>query len=304
MSSLPPDGFTVRPVTPEDAPAVNALVVATDEAIQGWSDSTENDLTEWWREVDLEHDSWILENGSSPAAYGVLYPHGETADLDCFVHPSRKRLGLGSWLLSRGEERARECGLPKAHAWALAPDEDARRLFELRGFSEVRRYYRMLIDMDRSPAEAEWPEGFSVATFRLEDAKAFYDAVNEAFADEWNWVSQPFERWLELRVHAPDVDLSLWFIVREDDEIAAVLRGDAHRFNSGWVGVIGVRKPWRKRGLGLALLQHAFGEFYRRGETRVALGVDAENPTGATRLYERAGMHVAYEAIAFQKELS
>jgi mycothiol synthase len=128
--------------------------------------------------------------------------------------------------------------------------------------------------------------------------------VDEAFEDEWNWVSQPFERWLELRVHAPDVDLSLWFVVREGDEIAAVLRGDAHRFDSGWVGVIGVRKPWRKRGLGLALLHHAFGEFYRRGETRVALGVDAQNPTGATRLYERAGMRVAYEAIAFQKELA
>jgi mycothiol synthase len=304
MSSSLPDGFTARPVMPADAPSVNALVVAADEAVQGWSDSTETDLIEWWREVELPHDSWLVGDGSAPAAYGVLYPHGETADLDCFVHPGRKGLGLGSWLLAQGEERARERGLPKAHAWALAADEDARRLFELRGFGEVRRYYRMLIDMDRVPPEPEWPEGFRVDTFKLEDAEAFYAAVNEAFEDEWNWVSQPFERWLELRVHAPDVDLSLWFVVREGDEIAAVLRGDAHRFDSGWVGVIGVRKPWRKRGLGLALLHHAFGEFYRRGETRVALGVDAQNPTGATRLYERAGMHVAYEAIAFEKMLT
>jgi hypothetical protein len=36
----------------------------------------------------------------------------------------------------------------------------------------------------------------------------------------------------------------------------------------------------------------------------VGLGVDARNPTGATRLYERAGMHVTYEAIAFKKELA
>lgn len=304
MSSSLPEGFTVRPVTPADAPAVNALVVAADEAVQDWSDSTETDLTEWWREVELEHDSWVVEDGSSPVAYGVLYPHGETADLDCYVHPDRKGRGLGSWLLARCEERARERVLPKAHAWALAPDEDARRLFELRGFGEVRRYYHMLIDMDGSPAEAEWPEGFRVDTFSLADAEAFHAALAEAFAEEWNWVPMPFERWLELRVNAPDADLSLWFIVREGDEIAAVLRGDAHRFNSGWVGAIGVRKPWRKRGLGLALLLHAFGEFYRRGERRVTLGVDAQNPTGATRLYERAGMHVAYEAIAFEKELT
>jgi ribosomal protein S18 acetylase RimI-like enzyme len=70
------------------------------------------------------------------------------------------------------------------------------------------------------------------------------------------------------------------------------------------VGAIGVRKQWRRRGLGLALLLHAFGEFYRRGQPRIGLGVDAQNPTGATRLYERAGMHVAYEAIAFEKALA
>ena len=92
--------------------------------------------------------------------------------------------------------------------------------------------------------------------------------------------------------------------MRDGDEIAGVLRGEPQRFDAGWVGALGVRKKWRKRGLGLALLHHAFGEFHRRGETKVALGVDAQNPTGATRLYERAGMHVAYEAVAFQKELA
>jgi ribosomal protein S18 acetylase RimI-like enzyme len=64
-----------------------------------------------------------------------------------------------------------------------------------------------------------------------------------------------------------------------------------------------VRKPWRRRGLGLALLQHAFTEFWRRGERTVALGVDAENPTGATRLYERAGMHVLFDAVVYEKPL-
>jgi ribosomal protein S18 acetylase RimI-like enzyme len=65
-----------------------------------------------------------------------------------------------------------------------------------------------------------------------------------------------------------------------------------------------VRKPWRKRGLGLALLHHAFGVFYSRGQPRIALGVDAQNPTGATRLYERAGMHVTWEAVCFEGTLA
>jgi ribosomal protein S18 acetylase RimI-like enzyme len=58
------------------------------------------------------------------------------------------------------------------------------------------------------------------------------------------------------------------------------------------VNELGVRNPWRRRGLGLALLRHAFAELGRLGADRVGLGVDAENVTGALRLYERAGMHV------------
>jgi ribosomal protein S18 acetylase RimI-like enzyme len=71
----------------------------------------------------------------------------------------------------------------------------------------------------------------------------------------------------------------------------------------GWIGALGVRDRWRKRGIGLALLQHAFAEFHRRGLTKVGLGVDASNPTGATRLYERAGMRVVAEDVTFVKEL-
>ena len=66
---------------------------------------------------------------------------------------------------------------------------------------------------------------------------------------------------------------------------------------------LGVRRPWRKRGLGLALLQHSFGEFYRRGIRVINLGVDAGSPTGATRLYKKAGMRVAAEYVAYEKEL-
>jgi ribosomal protein S18 acetylase RimI-like enzyme len=71
----------------------------------------------------------------------------------------------------------------------------------------------------------------------------------------------------------------------------------------GWVGTLGVRCPWRKKGLGLALLQHSFDEFYKRGRSTIGLGVDASNPTGATRLYQRAGMYIASEFLTFEKEL-
>lgn len=302
MSSSPPEGFRVRPATVEDAPAVNELVVAVDSAVQGWSDSTAVELVDWWRLTDLAANSWVVEDDSL-AAYGVVISHGESAETDGFVHPAKTGLGLGSWLLRRGEERVRELGYSAALTWCLAPDTDARALFERSGYREVRRFYRMLVEHQAEPAEPEWPEGLRVTTFEPGDERAFHAALNEAFAEEWNFVPQSFEVWAERRINVPDFDPTMWFIVREGDEIAGVLRGDPERGGAAWVGALGVRPRWRKRGLGLALLRHAFAEFYRRGQPRVGLGVDAQNPSGATRLYERAGMHITYEAVAFKKEL-
>ena len=298
-----PEGFRVRAAAGADAAAISELMVAADTVVQGWSDSTALELVEWWRMTDLATNSWVVEDGSV-AAYGVVIPHGASAETDAFVHPAKTGLGLGTWLLRRGEERVRELGFATVLTWCLAPDADARALFERSGYREVRRFYRMLVEHEVEPPPPDWPEGFRVGTFELADARGFHAALDEAFAEEWNFVSEPFDSWAERRIDIPEFDPTLWFVVREGNEIAGVLRGDPERGGTGWVGALGVRPRWRKRGLGLALLRHAFGEFYRRGQSRVGLGVDARNPTGATRLYERAGMHATYEAIAFSKELA
>jgi mycothiol synthase len=302
MSSSLPEGFRVRPVIEADTPSVNDLVVAVDVDVQGFSDSTEADIADWWRQVDLERDTWLVEN-ERLAAFGVTERHGDEAQIDGYVHPDAKGRGLGSWLLARGQEWARERELPALRTWALSTDADARRLFEGHGLHEVRRYYRMLIELKEPPPAPEWPDGFTVSTHRPEDARAFLEALTEGFADEWHFVPTSFEEWTERRLNAPSFDPTLWFIVREGDEIAAILRADPEVENAGWVGALAVLKPWRRRGLGLALLRHAFGEFYRRGQPRIGLGVDAENTTGATRLYERAGMRVAWEAVCFRRDL-
>ena len=305
MSSSPPEGLSVRRATEADAPAINELVTAADVAVQGWSESSESELLGWWRMMDLEHNSWVLEDGRQVAAYSVAFAHGDTLELDGFVHPDQQGRGLGAWLVARAEERAGELGLRKLYAFSLAGDTRAHRLFEQFGMRELRRYYRMMIELDAPPPDPEWPEGLAAETFQIEDAKMFHDAMIEAFEDEWNFVAMPFDEWREMRlVKDPDFDPTLWFIVRDGNEIAAVMRNEPDRSGAGFVGAIGVRKPWRKRGLALALLRHAFAEFYGRGKRRVALGVDADNPTGATRLYERAGMHVAYEAVTYGKDVA
>jgi ribosomal protein S18 acetylase RimI-like enzyme len=96
------------------------------------------------------------------------------------------------------------------------------------------------------------------------------------------------------------------FLAMDGDEIAGVNLCRPHAFDDseiGWVGSLGVRRAWRKRGIGLALLRHSFNEFYRRGKRKVGLGVDAQNLTGALRLYENAGMHVHRAFDHYEKEM-
>lgn len=93
-------------------------------------------------------------------------------------------------------------------------------------------------------------------------------------------------------------------MVWSGDEIAGGTICEAEYYGMGWVRSLFVRRPWRRHGLGMALLLNAFRQFHERGERRVGLGVDAESPTGATRLYERAGMKVVEELAIYRKELS
>jgi len=143
-----------------------------------------------------------------------------------------------------------------------------------------------------------------VDEFRDDEYEAFFDALNEAFAEHWEWHPDPFDEWLERRQgqhhdeHGP-----VWFVVRDGDELAAVTRNDADVAGGGYVGAIGVRPAWRGKGLGKALLQATFAEFWRRGTTRVTLDVDSQNATGAVALYERVGMRVDSCGVAFEKEL-
>jgi len=100
------------------------------------------------------------------------------------------------------------------------------------------------------------------------------------------------------------VDRTLWWVARAEGELAGVILASWKRMGDwGFVDTLGVRRPWRRRGVGEALLRTAMLEFWRRGERRVALGVDAESPTGATRLYERVGMRVFWRSVVWEKEL-
>jgi mycothiol synthase len=293
---------TFRPAAPDDLGAAAEIFAAEEEAIRGQTQWTPAALAEWWRMIDHEHDAFLAV-AERPCAIGVLLRRGDVFDAFGAVVPGFWGRGLGTATLERLEGRARELGASRLNHDAYAENARGRALLERAGYRFARHYYTMEIDLDDPPLEPLWPPGLRVATFSAEDAVAFHATLTEAFADEWHFVPMSFERWKALRLDHPETDTSLWFLVRDGDQVAAAVRVDAERAGAGWIGAIGVRKPWRRRGIGRALLLHAFGELHRRGLRRARLGVDSQNATGATRLYERVGMHVVHEEVLYEKEL-
>ena len=296
--------FTFRRPTDDDLEPAAGVMAAEERAVLGESTWGVDEMRDWWAWVKLEH-SWIVESNGEAAAIGLVMPRDSGRVVSWIaVDPRFAGRGLATELLARGEQSAREVGGKIFSVGRLAKNTVAQTLFDRLGFAEVRRYFQMRIDFEREPEAPTWPDGMTVSTFRREDARDFKATLDEAFAEEWGHVDVPFDEWMAARVDDPHQDHSLWFIARDGDEIAGVLRGEAPRHGGGFVGMLGVRNAWRKRGIGLALLQHAFCEFHRRGYPHASLGVDSENPTGATRLYERAGMRVVKEDVVHEKELT
>ena len=211
-------------------------------------------------------------------------------------------------LLGAVEARAAEIGSASAtlKTSVASVDDVAAGCLRARGYEQVRHSFQMRIELDGQLEPPSWPEGIVVRAFEPgRDDEAVYEVQQETFADQFEYARQSYGEW---RAHAflGRHDPSLWLLAEDGAEIAGIslCRPQwAGNPELGWVSVLGVRRPWRGRGLGLALLRHSFAELQARGKRSVGLGVDALNPTGAVRLYERAGMRVVRRSDQLLKSL-
>ena len=309
----------VRPPTMNDLEATVDLFETVSRHIIGVSDVSLADVRMEWQEpkFDLEKSTRIvvdpnaISNGSSD---GKVVGYIEVWDNNKLpvsiwvwgrVHPDYERLGIGTSLMEWAEQRA-------SQAISRVPDDlqivmesgtyhiyqPCHDLFRSMGMELVRHFLTMSIELDNRPSGPNWPGSITIRTYESEaEAEAVLKALLDSFQDHWGYVEQPFEeryeRWLHMIRNSEDFDPSLWFLAMDGDEIAGLslcwpkANEDP---DMGWVGTLGVRRSWRRRGLGLALLHHSFNEFHKRGKARVGLGVDAKSLTGATGLYEKAGM--------------
>jgi mycothiol synthase len=292
--------MNLRPATRDDAPAVAELFGAVEEAATGQPTNLDEHVVQsWWGTVVLETNTWLFEEDGALVAGAFAEIEDGRGVAAGAVRPSAQGRGLGTRLLELVEERLTEQGAERVLSWTVAADERAAELLQRHGYREVRRFWDMAIQLEDEPAEPT----VAIETFREEDARAFHATNEEAFEDHWEPHPTSFDGWWERQRARSNYDPSLWFLIRDGDEVVAIARNEM-RPSGGYVGSLGVRRAWRGRDYGRALLLHSFGEFRGRGATRAMLGVDASNPTGATKLYESVGMHVEMEVIAWEKQLA
>src|SRR6267142_1450178 len=175
-----------RPFTDEDVEGVTTLVVQDEENSTGRpSRLGPADVRAWLSGVDYEADTWLLEDDGRVVAAGWHEPNGTLSFAVGIVHPDVRGRGIGSALVERGLGRAREAGAERLHYAALAADAGAGALLSAHGLREVRRFYEMGIQLDGPPPEPVLPDGLVLETFREDEARAFHDALDEAFQDHW-----------------------------------------------------------------------------------------------------------------------
>jgi mycothiol synthase len=324
MTAGLPEGFTTRPSVMDDLEETVALYNA-------WSQDI---LAVDRYDIDRERIDWqapgfnlatdtrtVLSPEGRIAAQGLVWdvdePHVQAHSFGR-VHPDYRGLGIGSWLISWEEERAREAirRAPDHARVAISQttaerDKTSQALFRQHGYEVARHFWKMEISFAERLSEPQLPTGIALRPFDpASDLTSSLLAVRDAFKDHWGFVETPFDEELKQWRHwieaDPQFDPTLWFLAMDGDEIAGLVlcqKKHAEDPQTGWIEILGVRRPWRHRGLGLALLHHAFRELAARGKRKAGLGVDSTSLTGATRLYERAGMHIARQDDLYEKVL-
>lgn len=307
-----PDGYEIRSPAFEEVEDVTEMLVATDLADTGASESDADLIRDQWSSPGFQpsEDAWVVTDPNRAiVAYGSVTPDGEGKIKSWgVVQHDHRGCGLGAALLDRMEARAsaRLQGIPAAELHTAVNDADASAaaLVRSRGFAHVRTFRHLQIDLAGPPLDpGDPPDGIAIGGIEPErDLRRIHAIFVEAFSEEWGYRPITFEEWVGNEVEVPSFDPGLWLLATAGDEAVGALTGVVWG-DRGWVGELGVLAPWRGRGIASALLQRAFATFASRGLLRVMLNVDSENSTGAVRLYEGVGMRTVRAWDVYEKRV-
>lgn len=318
-------GTVMRAYQPGDLLRVVEFLNRSEQAITGQNLTSPEDFAAEMQSYRFQPETdtaLILSESGVVLGYADLFADKDPlVRMRSFLRVYPESLPRGFWiaLLEWTEERARQL-LSRAPAGTrvvlqnsvYAAETDAVALLEAHGYQYVRSSYRMLIDLGGIDPQPVIPDGiaFRPIEYSEVDLRAAAWVDHQAFLDHWGAVEEPFEDFYRKFKHRidthPHTDLSTSRLAVDGDKVVGLTlcrpRTEEDP-DKGWVNILAVLKPWRKRGIGLALLLEAFAEFKRMGKQRAGLFVDANNLTGALQLYMSAGMRVEHERQIFEKEL-
>jgi GNAT superfamily N-acetyltransferase len=298
--------YSVRPATFADLDAVYPVIAKQNCQDYGEPLITIHDLSKTWKGMDLEHATCLAYADGNLAGYGEL----RDGDSPFIYLVDPHNIDLGFQLLTVLETVALRQTKGNIEFFARVSENNRTllKLFASYGYKTNLSFLIMELDLTQAPDMSSWPEGICVRTFiKNQDEQATYLADEEASADKGYHQPLDFDAWAKrMRLHDETFDPNLWFLAYDQPsaEIAGVALNLYHsESNTGWIDHLGVRRPWRKKGIGKALLLHSFGEFYRRGIRRLKLSVDSRSLTNASRLYERIGMKTVQQYHIYTKEV-
>jgi mycothiol synthase len=294
--------YSMRPATTRDAEAVCALIAAQNMHDFGDALITTDGLKKRWQTMRFDLQTCMAYNGGTLEAYGEL--RDGTAP---FIYlADRNNVDLAFQVLMLLEEFAKRSGVTELISQVSERNRTLIDLFLLNGYHSNLSFLLMEMTLHEPPADPLWAKGIQVRTFvPTQDEQATFLADEESGEDKGYHLPLDFEAWSKrMELGAERFDPGLWFLACDGDEIAGVALNYYDRESeTGWVDHLGVRRAWRRRGIGKALLLHTFGEFYRRGIRRVRLSVDSASLTDAQRLYESAGMKTIQQYHIYRKSL-
>lgn len=307
-----PDGYQWKAITNADAPAITALVNYSSDVFSGGVSFTDAEIITELKDAET---AWGIQNLDGVlVAYDLLWLNKDRAifELDGVVHPDHSGHGLGSALVqiaeqsihSRWAEMDQTDKSPQIKVQFNGHDENAVQLFTDNGYSRLKQDLVMEITLSEPPPPAVWKTGFGVREFvRGQDDHAVFDVLDASFQSIAGYSERAmiFEDWRSFSIERDGFDPSLWVLATSGDKIAGICLCP-HDKDIGWVRNLGVHPDFRGNGLGVALMNHAFGVWYARGYPTIQLAVQGDN-VAAISLYEKVGMSAVSVYETFAKPL-
>jgi GNAT superfamily N-acetyltransferase len=252
---------------------------------------------------------WWQDELDGPLIYGLIG----------YLAPAWRRQGIGRamlrWLEARMREVSADHPAERPKFFQAATDLSAAglvALLDVEGYAPVRYSFEMVRPSLDDIPDFPLPDGFEIRPARPEHYRAIWEADVEAFRDHWGYsppTEEDYQGWLEDKSYfQPELWQIAWDVAT--NEVAGQVKTYIHaaeneKYNRrrGYTEGISVRRPYRRRGLARALIAESLRVQRDRGMTESALGVDSENISGATRVYEDCGFRPVRRYGIYRKPL-